>query len=335
MAKPTSTQTSPQPMTPVELRASAKALPLPSGLFLFTVTGASPVKVSKTGDLHFPALHVAPGPGSHPRLVEFIGVPTSMGTWLYHPGDKLVVKVEEPGATLILTSVRAEGTQPLDIDVGRLDGRAPATTSTLHVPATGSSGSQKPSGAMEPADASESLKLQLGLHVRNRGDVTFTGSSWAGQLAENLWVEAMSITLHETLTSKDIEYKGLSANGFETPWLSDGATCGTKGISLPLIGFAIRLKAEAASTYDCEYSGYFQSGTTVGPLRNGVPCRSKTASDPLVGIRLRVAKRAGAKPAPAATAPKAASGKGPQFSKFREGSKEAAKAPAKKPERRK
>jgi hypothetical protein len=165
-----------------------------------------------------------------------------------------------------------------------------------------------------------SLKLQLGLHVRNRGDVTFPGSGWAGLLAENLWVEAMSILPQEAISARDVEYKGLSANGFETPWLSDGATCGTKGISLPLIGFAIRLKADAAALYDCEYSGYFQSGITVGPVRNGVPCRSKTASDPLVGIRLGIVKR-GAKPAQAASAAVAEPGKGPRFSKFREAAK--------------
>src|ERR1051325_496048 len=106
----------------VDLRASAKALPLPAGLFLFKVTGAAPVKSDKAGHLQFPALHVAPGPGSKPGLVEFVGLPNSLGAWLYHPTDKLVVKIEEPGATLILSNVRAEGTQPLDIDLSRLDG---------------------------------------------------------------------------------------------------------------------------------------------------------------------------------------------------------------------
>lgn len=315
MAKDKTTKPAPGQLTAVDLRASATALPLPAGLFLFSVNGASPEKNNKAGDLQFPALHVAPGPGCPPGRVEFLGVPKSIGIWLYHPDDKLVVKVEDPGATLVLSSVRSSGTQPLGIDVARIDGRTDVKTSLQAAAGT----------AAQPAVAAEeSLKLQLGMHIRNRGDANFPGGVWAGQMAENLWVEAISIKLQETLTSRDIEYKGLSANGFETPWLSDGAVCGTKGISLPLIGFAIRLKPDAAAQYDCEYSGFFQSGITVGPLKNGVPCRSKTASDPVVGIRLRVIKRAGAKASAAApAAPQAAA---PKFSKFREAIKSVAKA---------
>jgi hypothetical protein len=303
----------------IPLRASSKALPLPPGLFRFTVTAAKPVKVEKAGSLEFPALHVAPGPGCKPSLVEFIGMPKSIGTWLYHPGDTLVVKVEEPGATLLLSSVRSEGTEPLEVDVNRLDGRAPATSKLQ--------AAQLPSGLQ--AGVTESLKLQLGLHIRTRGDQNFAGGTWAGALADNLWVEALSIKMLETLTSRDVEYKGLSANGFETPWLTDGATCGTKGVTLPLIGFAIRLKADAAAHYDCEYSGYFQSGATVGPVRNGVPCRSKVATDPLVGVRLSIVKRGGAK-AVVPTEAKTTAAKGPKFSKFGEAIKAAARVGDKK-----
>ena len=297
-------------LAPVELRASATALPLPGGVFAFTVTGAAPSGLPAAGDLQFPALHVAPGPGCAPRQVDFIGAPDSMGTWLYKPGDTLVVKVEEPGATLILNSVRSAGTQPLDVDVARIDGAKPVMKAT----------------AAEPIQSGDenSLKLELSLHVRNRGDLKFSGGRWAGQIVENLWIESFAVALQEKLASREIEYKGLSANGFETPWLSDNATCGTKGISLPLVGFAVRLKAEAAAKYDCEYSGYFQSGASIGPIRNGVPCRSKVASDPLVGMRVRIIPRAAAAraAATATTAPAA----GPRFSKFRESIKPAGNA---------
>jgi hypothetical protein len=75
--------------------------------------------------------------------------------------------------------------------------------------------------------------------------------------------------------------------------LSDDQVCGTKGMSVPLVGFALRLKPSAAtSAYDCEYSGYYRSGVTVGPLRNGAPCRSTVANDPLEGIQIRIVKRA-------------------------------------------
>src|SRR5262249_53461345 len=144
--------------TGIALRASSKALPMPSGLFKFTVTAATPVKVEKAGSLQFPALHVAPGPGCKPNLVEFIGMPDSIGTWLYHPGDTLVVKVEEPGATLLLSSVRSEGTEPLEVDVNRLDGGS-AQGSSLHA-------AQLPPGIKDQAPDTDSLKSLLALHIR-------------------------------------------------------------------------------------------------------------------------------------------------------------------------
>ena len=68
--------------------------------------------------------------------------------------------------------------------------------------------------------------------------------------------------------------------------------CGTKGLSVPLVGFAVRLKpSPMAAAYDCEYSGYFKSGVTVGALHNGAPCRSTVANDPLEGIQVRISKR--------------------------------------------
>jgi hypothetical protein len=115
---------------------------------------------------------------------------------------------------------------------------------------------------------------------------------WAGKIAPGLWIESFSVRPLQRFNAQDIEYKGLTGSGFETPWLSDEKMCGTKGLSTPLLGFAIRLKpSPAAAAYDCEYSGYFASGLTVGPVRNGVPCRSSVASDPLEGIQVRLVKR--------------------------------------------
>jgi hypothetical protein len=122
--------------------------------------------------------------------------------------------------------------------------------------------------------------------------MNFTNTPWVGRVAPGLWIESFSIKSLERFEPKDIEYKGLTGSGFETPWLSDGEPCGTKGMSTPLVGFAVRLKPSLqTAAYDCEYSGYFKSGLTVGPLRNGAPCRSSVASDPLEGIQVRICKR--------------------------------------------
>jgi hypothetical protein len=112
-------------------------------------------------------------------------------------------------------------------------------------------------------------------------------------VAPGLWIESFSVRPLEKFGAGDIEYKGLTGSGHETPWLSDDKTCGTQGMAVPLVGFALRFKpTTGTAAYDCEYSGYFQSGATVGPLRNGAPCRSTVANDPLEGIQIRLVKRA-------------------------------------------
>jgi hypothetical protein len=240
--------------------------------------------------------------------VEFIAGPSTHGAWLFAPGDLLVTKVNGAGATLILTSVRAPGGEVLSIEVERLDARAnaasaPAASATPPAPFKVVDGpGRKPSGKatvkdqnlarVSSRDSMLPLPLQIGAHIRTRGDMNFADVPWAGRVAPGLWIESFSVRPLERFGVQDIEYKGLTGSGFETPWLSDDKMCGTKGMSVPLVGFAIRLKpSPATAAYDCEYSGYFQSGVTVGPQRNGAPCRSTVASDPLEGIQIRIIKR--------------------------------------------
>jgi hypothetical protein len=290
------------------LSASVQVLPLPAGLYLFSVKSASPLPPSTGGQLSLPAMHVGLGPGVRSDQVEFIAGPSTHGAWLFSAGDLLVTKINGTGATLILTSVRAPGGEVLSISVERLDGRTDAAASgALSIPSAPSKApalsAQKHTGngsikdlakpVFRSADGDLPLPVQIGTHIRTRGDMNFANVPWAGRVAPGLWIESFSVQPLERFAAGDIEYKGLTGSGFETPWLSDNKMCGTKGMATPLVGFAIRLKpSSAAAAYDCEYSGYFQSGTTVGPLRNGAPCRSSVANDSLEGIQLRLVKRA-------------------------------------------
>jgi hypothetical protein len=150
------------------------------------------------------------------------------------------------------------------------------------------------------------LPVQIGAHIRTLGDRTFAAVPWAGRVAPGLWIESFSVQPLQRFGAEDLEYKGLTEGGFETPWISDGGLCGTQGMALPLLGFALRFKpGPRTAGYDCEYSGYFQSGVAVGPLRNGTPCRSSVAGDPLEGIQVRLIERPGtaARPRRGAGAP--------------------------------
>jgi len=295
------------------LSASVQVLPLPAGLYLFSVTAAHPATAKTTGLLSLPAVHVGLGPGVPADQVEFVAGPSTQGAWLFAQGDLLVTKINGTGATLIMTSLRAPGGEVLSIKVERLEARAaaleaarPAPPAAVPAPSTAVPVAKRPDkraakrlvkGSRQPvipaAATDGPLPLQIGAHIRSRGDMTFADLPWAGRVAPGLWIESFSVRPLQGFSAQDIEYKGLTGSGFETPWLSDDKMCGTKGMSVPLVGFAVRLKPSArAAAYDCEYSGYFQSRVTVGPLRNGAPCRSTVANDPLEGIQVRLVRRA-------------------------------------------
>ena len=280
------------------LSASVQVLPLPVGLYLFSVNAAAPTIVAGAGNFALPAIHVGLGPGVRPEQVEFVSGPGVNGSWLFAQGDMLVVKVTGAGTTLIVSSIRAPGGETLSVKIERLesrvDGEKPQAAARPGQSQVTDAPSRPPDGA--PSETDE-VPVQISAHIRERGDRRFTGVPWAGRVGPGQWIESFSIQPLNGLGPQDIEYKGLTAQGFETPWITNDQMCGTRGMAVPLVGFAVRLKAGAqAAAYDCEYGGYFQSGTIAGPFRNGAPCRSSVASDPLEGLQIRIVRRGTATP---------------------------------------
>ena len=302
------------------ITGSVEVITMPKGKYRFSVKTATPAAVKSAGNLTLPAVHVGLGPGVSSAKVKFMAPSRDAGGWLFAVGSALDVTVLDGPVALVLTSVRAAGGQALVVEVDRLDGRKAARA--------GQQGADAP--ARQPAAAAKNedksgLRVEVMTHVRYRGDMSFVDTPWAGRVAPGLWIEAFAVMPLETLSSADIEYKGLTRTGVETPWISGGMACGTRGLGVPLVGFAARLKPKpGGATYDCEYTGVFQSGTSVGPLRNGVPCRSTVADDPLEGLQIRIVERTRADAAALAAQPQAAGAtaraerRGPQFSKFRE-----------------
>jgi glycosyltransferase involved in cell wall biosynthesis len=274
-----------------ELAATVKPIDLDRGLYTFSVRTASPGTWGDAATLFVPAVQVAIGPGVSAEVAEFIPGLPERGAWLYQSGDALVVNVKAQSATLLVTSIRSFGSEPLAIEVERV-GESGGGTTVQHGIAAISSGFSPDQAAVPLTRAAN--RLEILAHIQNRGDIRFVDAHWAGRIGPGLAIEALSIKPLEPLAPGDIEYKGLTATGFETPWVTDGGVCGTKGKSTPLIGFALRLKRTAVKQFDCEYLGYFRSGRTVGPFRNGAPCRSTVSNDPLEGIHIRlIAKEKG------------------------------------------
>jgi hypothetical protein len=276
-----------EPAAQDELSASVQVLPLAEGMYFVSVRSASAIPGANVGDLALPAVYVGPAPGRTQGDVGVMAGPFTSGNWLHASGDSLVVKVPTGSANLVLISVRAAGGEPLAIDVERLENRGGEEENRQVVLQGGAS-----EHLVEPSNkAAIGLHFRAAAHIRNRGDVTFADSNWIGRLGRGLWIESFSVTPLEEITAAQIEYKAVTASGIESPWITNGASCGTRGLGLPLVGFACRLRPDAAIHFQCEYSGYFQSGAIIGPLINGEPCRSTTANDPLEGIRIQITAR--------------------------------------------
>jgi Clostridial hydrophobic W len=266
-----------------ELTASVQALALPKGLYVFSVKSADPERVAELGGLMLPAMHIGVGPNVPARAIEFLFAGDEGSPWLYAPGDTLVAKVVDAQVMLFLTSVRRAGAEPLDVEVERLDARHEPEAPAAAVPPRAASASASAARREEP------VRLQISAHISNRGDVVFIDTEWVGRLGHGMSIEAFSVTPLDQLAVADIEYKGLTGAGFESPWISNGELCGTRGMGIPLVGFAVRLKPQAAAMgYACAYRGYFRSGAISEPAKNGELCRSPTPGDPLEGIELRI-----------------------------------------------
>ena len=70
--------------------ASVQILPLPPGLYLFSVKSEHSVHRRSDGQLQLPALHVGLGPGVAFDQVEFVAGPSTNGAWLFAHWPALV-----------------------------------------------------------------------------------------------------------------------------------------------------------------------------------------------------------------------------------------------------
>ena len=106
----------------------------------------------------------------------------------------------------------------------------------------------------------------------------------------------------------DIEYQAVLGRDWLSPWVEGGQFCGSRGMSLPLLGLRLRLRGAAAAQFECTYSASFVDGTAVGPVAEGEPCESAELAaleSILISIRPRGVAAAAPAGKPAARKPAA------------------------------
>ncbi|MGC2411867.1 MAG: hypothetical protein WA459_04110, partial [Stellaceae bacterium] len=274
-------------------------VPLDPGLYAFSLA-AQPLQREPEAGLVLPVVQVCAAPRQDGALeiTDSFGRP---GSWLGGRGKVLFVKSPAGGSAALVTGylAREPDSTALELNIRRVAAPGPMTPATAEIEREPSAGVTALAEVMTlrlgnfvAEEEPQSLGLDIVAHIRDRGDVRFLDTPWVGRLGPGLWIEGFTIVPDGRLAPAVIEYKGLSAVGTETPWLDSGALCGTRGMGIPLIGFAVRQKAVPGDApFDCEYTGYFQSGATAGPTRNGAPCRSTIDNDALEGMELRITPR--------------------------------------------
>jgi hypothetical protein len=260
-----------------ELASSVQILTLPEGIYSFTISGSEP-NICDRHKLILPSLQIGIAPVRAAGKVELLTRMCKVERWLVDESDLIVARIVGGDGAILLTSVRTTGSLPLSVNVNRLNAAA--------IPGDGNAAASK-----TVSDATnEAIRLCLLTHIRHLGDIEFEGS-WAGWPGQRLWIEGFAISSVKGLPSDSIEYSGVVASGFQTPWLRSQELCGSRGGGMPLLGYAVRPRPDVAEEFECIYRGRFVSGATVGPMRNGELCSSTVSGDPLEAVEVQVVKQ--------------------------------------------
>jgi hypothetical protein len=250
---------SPMTQSP-QIAATPQEMTLASGFYAITVTrgGARP----RPGRMALPAILIS-APVEADGRVEILA--SHGGGWLTRQGDTVMLKVT--GETSVLLTSFKDPLAPqetLDVQVSRVDG---------------------PAASVAPI-APPLPSVEILAHVQRVGDQATPGTDWAGVPGRGQAIEGFALMVRGGISADEIEYKAVTSNGWETPWMPGGQFCGTRGQALPLIGVAVRLKGAAAQRFDVAVEAAFINGGKAGPAHNGTPCRSDVIGAPLDGLKL-------------------------------------------------
>ncbi len=299
-----------------ELKVSGNVMTLDTGLFCIFNAPGSAIPDAGTG---LPGVRVSlpPGPVFRPEAITITSFRDDgwLGGWngaalvrvTRGPAQILVTIYQAPNSTSeaprlqILRLADAAALPPLG---GRPAGAAPpaGAAQALAAPAapaapravTSQAANDTPAGA---ASTGEVRPAEIVAHVQTRGDVATKLGEWMGEPGSKNWIEGFAVSPKDMVGPGDIEYQAVLGRGWLSPWAEGGQYCGSRGMSLPILGLRMRLRGDAADRYDCVVEASFVDGTKVGPQDNGEPCQAESMA-PLEAFRITLVARDAA-PAPA------------------------------------
>ena len=145
-----------------------------------------------------------------------------------------------------------------------------------------------------PVQPVTSQPIEVAAHIYGRGDVGGRLGEWMGEPGSKRWIEGFGLAPSSGVGAADIEYQAVLGRGWLSPWAEGGQFCGSRGMSLPILGLRVRLRGEAASAYAAVVSASFVDGTRVGPVSDGSAVEAPSLS-PLEAFQVTL-KRSGRRP---------------------------------------
>ncbi len=305
------------PKAITELKVSGHLMALDAGLYCVFNPPGSTAPDPATG-LPGIRLSLPPGPAFHPEVINISTFREDgwIGGWngaalvrvARGPAQILVTIYQAPNAKTEAPKLQimklAEGTaqaaaaRPAAAPAVAAPAPPPPPPPRVVAPAAATTPQNTPAGAAgRPAPEGSDIVA----HVQVRGDIAAAIGEWVGNPGSKNWVEGFAIAPHAGIKPADIEYQAVLGRGWLSPWAEGGQYCGSRGMSLPILGLRVRLRGEAAETHDLSLTATFVDGSKVGPLDTGEPAQAETLS-PLEAFQVVITPRAAAK----AAAPKAA-----------------------------
>jgi len=262
--------------TITELKVSAHLMTLDAGLFcIFNSPGAAAADAA-TG-LPGVRLTAAPAPAGFDGEVGISGF--NNNGWLGGEDGAALVRVVGGPAQVLVTVYQdpeAQHDAP-KLQVIRLteDAAEAPAQATPRVTAAASKQATPANGA---ADAGQGRAIEVAAHIYGRGDVGGLLGQWMGERGSKRWIEGFGLAPGEAIAAADLEYQAVLGRDWLSPWSEGGQFCGSRGMSLPILGMRVRLRGAAAKTHTLSVLAVFVDGTEIGPVSDGEACEAPSLS---------------------------------------------------------
>jgi hypothetical protein len=283
--------------TITELKVSAHLMTLDAGLFCVFSSPGAPAPDASTG-LPGVRLSAAPAPAGFDGEVGISGF--NANGWLAGEDGAALVRVVGGPAQVLVTVYQDPETQrdAPKLQVIRLTEGAAETPALPAAQAKARTG--KPTAPVNGAPtAGQGRPIEVGAHIYGRGDVGGLLGEWMGERGSKRWIEGFGLAPGQDIAPADLEYQAVLGRDWLSPWSEGGQFCGSRGMSLPILGMRVRLRGAAAKTHTLSVSAAFVDGTEIGPVSDGEACEAPSLS-PLEAFQVTLTPRAkSVKPAPA------------------------------------